>query len=81
MSRKVIVTIDRLMLHGVARADRAAVAEGLQAELQSLFADHADGAIATNHPPVVKAAPIRAEASGLRLGRSAGQQVFKAIVR
>jgi hypothetical protein len=46
--RRVVVHIDRLVLRGVRREDRYAVAEGLQQELTRLLADpHVTGSLAS----------------------------------
>lgn len=81
MSRRVFVTIDRLMLHGVSRADSVLFSAALQAELHSLFSVHAAAPFEGGHPAVVKTVPIRSDASGAGLGHAAAGRVFKAIVR
>jgi hypothetical protein len=47
--RRIVLHIDRLVVHGIDRADAVGVAEGLQAELRALLAGEGAVAMLASH--------------------------------
>jgi len=76
------VTIDRLVLKGLAPADRKALVEGLQAELSRVVSDPAAraGWAQSHRTPVLKLGRMPLEA-GTAGGRKFGKQMAQAVGR
>ena len=78
--RRIVVTIDRLRLHGVAREDAPALVAALHSELERSLAQHAapDGwtsaALAVLRPK-----PVRVGGGPHRMGHALGQAMARGL--
>lgn len=81
---RVVIHIDRLVLHGVDPADAQAVSEGVRAELQRLLADPdaAEALSAGGDRPRISAAPVRLAtgSAGASTGRRVAASVANSIM-
>ncbi len=75
---RIVLHIDRLVLHGVDRADAAAVVDGLQATLRVQLAVQGIGAlVAHSATPLLKAGQVQVAQGGG--GEAMGQAVGESI--
>ncbi|MCB2008134.1 MAG: hypothetical protein KDH93_24210 [Rhodoferax sp.] len=78
--RRVVLHVDRLVLHGIDRTDAQALSAGLQAELQRLLSvpGAATTMVAAGNQLRVRSAPVTLAPGG---GRQAGQAIAGGIVK
>jgi hypothetical protein len=79
--QRVTVTIDRLVLRGVAPAERDAITAGLAAELHAQFADPAAARPIESSRSIaqLRAAPIAAAASPQQTGVRAARALARSV--
>ncbi len=78
--RRITVTVDRLVLHGVDPRDRAAVARALEASLSTALSDAGlPGVAAINAAGLTARIPNPPARGPAALGRAAGKAVHAAI--
>jgi len=75
MSRRVIVDVDQVVLHGFDARDRAAIGAALQSELQRCFSNVPQAAIAEHRRDRIDAgaacvASVRASDAGTHIARA-----------
>jgi hypothetical protein len=79
---RIVVTIDRLRLHGVAREDTPAIVAALQGELErSLARDTAGSMWASSAHAVLRPGSVRVGGGPHRTGRALGQAMATELVK
>jgi hypothetical protein len=79
--RRIVVTIDRLQLHGVAREDAPALVAALRGELERSLAREADGAHGWTSAALaaIRLHPVHVDGGPAPMGRALGRAMAKGL--